>query len=331
VSDYVLRISNGLEGAKKNREATLLNERATRLAVKRDARVAYYEWIRAKGANFVGEQGEAQARAHLTDVEHALAAGLASVADKLRALSGMKGAELFHQRTASGVRLATERLRVIMGDPLTASYEVGENFLTPPRMSPVQVAAGVEEARSKRLELAVLATSIRAVMEQKGVVQAGNYPRLDLQGRAEYSNPNQRYFFPDGKFHASWDASAILSWTPTALLGTSAEIDELNAKIATFEAQRAELSDALRLEVTGAVSSYETAEASLGASHEQLAAAEENHRVRRELFRAGRGTNVEVTDAETELTRARLEIVNAYIDWHIAAVQLEHALGRDVK
>jgi outer membrane protein TolC len=38
-----------------------------------------------------------------------------------------------------------------------------------------------------------------------------------------------------------------------------------------------------------------------------------------------------VTDSETELTRARLELVNAHVDLHIAQVQLAHALGRDAK
>jgi outer membrane protein TolC len=52
--------------------------------------------------------------------------------------------------------------------------------------------------------------------------------------------------------------------------------------------------------------------------------------VRRELFRAGRATQVEVTDAETDLTLARIEAVNAKINARIALVALSHALGRDV-
>jgi outer membrane protein TolC len=37
-----------------------------------------------------------------------------------------------------------------------------------------------------------------------------------------------------------------------------------------------------------------------------------------------------VTDAETDLTRSRLEVVNAHVDERIARVALTHALGRDV-
>ena len=66
------------------------------------------------------------------------------------------------------------------------------------------------------------------------------------------------------------------------------------------------------------------------ASREGLVAAEENYRVRRELYRAGKATIVEVTDAETDLTRARLDVVNSHVDVRIARVALSHALGRDV-
>jgi outer membrane protein TolC len=51
--------------------------------------------------------------------------------------------------------------------------------------------------------------------------------------------------------------------------------------------------------------------------------------VRRDLFRNGKATLVEVNDAEGELTRSRLEVVNAHIDARIARVRLDHAVGRD--
>ena len=40
-----------------------------------------------------------------------------------------------------------------------------------------------------------------------------------------------------------------------------------------------------------------------------LAAAEESYRVRRALFQNGRATSVELTDAETERSRAQLEAI----------------------
>jgi outer membrane protein TolC len=329
LSDYLLRVSHGVKAAKESREAAVLNERAVQLAVARDARVAYYEWIRAQGAEFVGNQAVEQARGHLADAEHAFAAGIISRADVMRAKSGLKSAELFQKRTQSAVKITTDRLRIMMGDPPTTNYGVGENILRPRTLAPVDEASAVLEAQNKRIELRVLDKSSRALRAQTNLARAANYPRLDAQGRAQVSNPNERYFIPDEKFHTTWDVSVVLSWTPTDLLGADAATSELVARAKVLEAQRLELQEALRLEVSNALGNLENATFAVGASEEQVAASEEGYRARGDLFRAGRATSLEVVDAETELTRSRLDVVNAFVDLGIAQVQLEHVLGRD--
>jgi outer membrane protein TolC len=329
LSDYLLRVSHGVEAAKENREAAVLNERAVQLAVARDARVAYYEWIRAQGTEFVGNQAVEQARGHLADAEHAFAAGIISRADVMRAKSGLKSAELFQKRTQSAVKITTDRLRIMMGDPATTNYGVGENILQARTLAPVDEASAVLEAQNKRIELRVLDKSSRALRAQTDLARAANYPRLDAQGRAQLSNPNERYFIPDEKFHATWDVSVVLSWTPTDLLGADAATSELVARAKVLDSQRLELQEALRLEVSNALGNLENATFAVGASEEQVAASEEGYRARGDLFRAGRATSLEVVDAETELTRSRLDVVNAFVDLRIAQVQLEHVLGRD--
>lgn len=329
LSDYVLRVSRSVDAAKQNHQAAALNERALRLSVARDARVVYYEWIRAQGADLVGAQALEQAKGHERDAQNAFNAGIASRADVLRATSQVKAAELFKQRTKSAVDLGTKRLQIMMGDTAATTLDIGENVLVVPADIVIDEETAVKEALSKRLELQALEMSINALGAQRKMAGAANYPRLDAQGRAEYSNPNQRFLPGDGKFHMTWDVSVMLSWTPTDLLGADAATAELASQAQVLVAQRQDLSDALRLEVNTALVGVSNARFAVDAVHEQLAASEEGFRTRGELYRAGKATSVELIDAETELTRTRLELVNAYVDLHIAHTQLEHALGRD--
>lgn len=329
LSDYVLRVSRAVDAAKQNHQAAALNESAVRLSVARDARVVFYEWIRAQGADLVAAQALEQAKGHERDAQNAFNAGIVSRADVLRATSQVKTGELFKQRTKSAVDLSTKRLQIMMGDTSGTSFDMGENVLIVPPEIVIDEEAAVKEALSKRLELQALETSINALGEQRKLAGAANYPRLDAQGRMEYSNPNQRFIPGDGKFHMTWDVSVVLSWTPTDLLGTDAATSELASQAQVLVAQRQELSDALRLEVNAAMVGVENAKFAVDAVHEQLVASEEGFRTRGELYRAGKATSVELIDAETELTRTRLDLVNAYVDLHIAHTQLEHALGRD--
>ena len=59
-----------------------------------------------------------------------------------------------------------------------------------------------------------------------------------------------------------------------------------------------------------------------------LAAAQESYRARRLLYQNGRATTVELLDAETDLTRARLDALGARIDERVASVRLAYALGQ---
>jgi outer membrane protein TolC len=332
LSDYLLRTSRAIKGANRVKHASELDEHATRLSVARDARVAYYQWIRVQGLAFVGAQSVEQAKGHLNDANNAFEAGMISKADVLRAQSGVKGAELFLERAKSGVQLATMRLRVLMRDEPGKQYDVGENVLAPlpPLPGTASHEAAYREATQQRLELKLLKENEQALRDQSALTGAANYPRLDAQGSAQYSNPNPRFFPAEDKFHGTWDASVILSWSPTAIFGTHASTRALDARAAELAAQRQSLLDGLQLEVSQALSAERDAQFAVTVSQQALVAADEGYRVRRELFRSGRATLVEVTDSETELTRARLDLVNAHIDLRIAQVELAHVLGRDV-
>jgi outer membrane protein len=333
LSDYVLRTSRAVSGAGRVKNAAELDERATRLSVARDARVAYYQWIRMQGFAFVGAQSITQAQGHLTDANNAFQAGLISKADVLRAQSGVKSAELFAEKANSNVDLATMRLRVLMKDPATKQYEVGENILAPvaPLPNTSSEDAAYREATQQRLELKLLGENEAALRDQAALTSTGNYPRLDASASAQYSNPNPRYFPQEDKFHGTWDASVVLSWSPTAIFGAQAGRRVVDAKAAELVAQRQGMLDGLQLEVSQALSAERDAQFAVAVSQQALASADEGYRVRRELFRSGRATLVEVTDSETELTRARLELVNAHVDLRIAQVELNHVLGRDTK
>jgi outer membrane protein len=70
------------------------------------------------------------------------------------------------------------------------------------------------------------------------------------------------------------------------------------------------------------------ADKGVAASRTGLVLAEEDFRVVRERFDAGRGIQVEVLDAQVALTRARFNIVNALAEYHNALAMWLRATGR---
>jgi outer membrane protein TolC len=249
----------------------------------------------------------------------------------LRFDTEVKGAQARLERAKHGVELAIIRLGVLMGDRPGQRYEAGEDIFAPaPELDHLpRPDAAYSEALAKRPELKALERAESALREQAKIARAANYPRLDGQANAIYANPNPRYFPQNDEFRGTWDAGITLSWTPTDIASAQAETSVLEARALEVAANRRAFLEGLRLDVNQVLRLAAEARFEIGVAREAVASAEESYRVRRELFRAGRATTVEVTDAETVLTRARSALVDAHVAGRVALAELRHSLGRD--
>jgi len=144
----------------------------------------------------------------------------------------------------------------------------------------------------------------------------------------QYANPNSRVFPATDEFRGSWDTGVQLTWLLSDAVSAGAKTAQVEARADSISERRAELVDSIRLEVLDADQDVREAQVATTTSARGLAAAEESYRARRLLYQNGRATTVELLDAETDLTRARLDALGAFIDSRVAAVQLDYALGR---
>ena len=133
------------------------------------------------------------------------------------------------------------------------------------------------------------------------------------------------------KFTLTWAVGAQLTWTLNDALTSRTTEHRLRAEANELRADRENLEHGTRLEVLAAQQAVALAQRALGTSQKGLAAAEESYRVRKELLNADRATAVELVDAETALTRARIAALNARVDLRVARAQLDHALGNDAR
>jgi outer membrane protein TolC len=137
--------------------------------------------------------------------------------------------------------------------------------------------------------------------------------------------PQTQDWFP------SWDLGAQVTWSPNDLLTTGGAVADAESRAAAIEANKNQVRDGIEVEVTQAWQAMKESDFAIESSLRELASSEEAYRVQRELFNNGRGTSSTLTDAETELTRARLDLLNSRADARVARTKLDHALGRDLQ
>jgi outer membrane protein len=330
LSDYVFRIQHSHASASESKEAALLTQEAVRRAVATRAKIAYYAWAAARMQQAVTEQSVQQAEHHLELAKAARDLGRMPNVEVLRAESLLSASKLIDERAKNAALLAEGELRTMLHDPSAPVYEIGEDLLAPMDAdNQGEVDSLYAEALRRRPDMRAFAHVGASLERQRSATNGAGMPRLDAFGNAFLANPNPRVLPLQEEWRASWELGAQLTWSPNDLGTSGAAGRGIDARRRKIEAERSSLADTVRDEIVGALLASKESRAAAGTAQRGLEAAEEAYRVRSDLFELGRGTNVELIDAESDVLRARLEMIRAKVEAKIARVRLEHAVGRD--
>jgi outer membrane protein len=327
LSDYAFRIYHQHDSALANVEAVKWNAKVSSSQTGADARIAFYNLLRARGGVIIARSAVAQSQGHLKDLKARLGLKDATVADVARVEAQLAAAELAVVRSENLVIITETNLRVLMHSGDEEDIALGEDLDNEIPKLTGELKTLRASALSNRPELKAIDAQLTAAEKTVSVAAAGMYPRLDASGNLTYQNPNTRIFPAQEKFTATWDVSLQLSWSPNDALISSDNKKVASGNVAVLKATREQLEDAFTLDVTNAFTRVREAEAAVISTAAERRAAEEAYRVRLEQFRAGIAVSSFLIDAEADVTRARLNELNARVDLRIARVQLKKAIG----
>jgi outer membrane protein TolC len=331
VSDYLLRIAQAHTAATHAEDAARYDLTAARAKAASDGKIAFYTWLRARGAMSVAEQNLAVAKAHLKDSETQLQVGNVGKAETLRARTAVASAELTLERAKSAVVLTEKQVRIAIHAKQGDRVEAGEGLDKPLPTAPPNASPLVSEAVAQRPELKSIARNADAARSQASSLRGGRFPSLSAFGDAQYSNPNPRRFPPRNEWFPTWAIGAQITWTPNDIATYGAQGAEAEARASALDHQAEAARDQIELETMAAYQAVVEADTAIVTSTKQLESAVESYRVTKDLYASGRVTGTTLTDAETALAQARFDNLDARVQARTARVRLDHATGRDAK
>lgn len=326
LTDVPFRLARIYEAAGLTVEARRLDELSTRAQAAADARVAYYEYVRASGQVSVAQQGLETAQQHRSDLARFVEAGTIARVDLLRVEAQVAESERIVLAAREGKSLAEAQLRQRMHADEGEALVLGESLDGEVPM-PGTARALIERAVHERPELMSLERQSRALGASVAASRAGIYPSIVGQFSLDIANPNPRFVPNTEEFNTTWSATIQAQWSPTGAFAASAAARRLSAQRASLVAQIAQLREGTEIEVRSVWIAAQTANAAIEAARRQVVSAEESYRVRRERFLAGSAVSSDLTDAELDLLRARLALVNANVDLREALARLRRAVG----
>lgn len=330
LSDYVFRYPKLTKAAHLAEDVAKVSRRSSEIDAGQDARMAYYEWARSKLQVLIAARQLSQVQVTLKQIEALAEAQRVTKADLMRVRSQEAEAEQTLDQLQNVSVLREEQLRIQIGAGPDEKLSLGED-IRKDIAADQQIALdeAMKTARAQRLDFKTLDLGIEAKEKQTDAEKANEYPRLTAFATGDYDRPNQRYFPQTDAFKFTWQAGIQLGWTLNDTLISGTNLKRLRAEANELRSDRANLERGARVEVLSAQQGVAIAQHALLTSQKSLEATQESYRVRQALLAAERATAVELVDAETDLTRARIASLNARVDLRVALAQLAHALGND--
>jgi outer membrane protein len=326
-----------VRAAELNVEAAQAGTQTDVLDVRSEVELTYLEAIARARAVTVSETTVKSEETHLDQAKRFVAAQAKDPIEVVQATARAANARAALAEAQANAARALANLRSAIGwvDP-NQTLAVGQTWPTsPPDASPPALPALVDTARSKRPELVQLDKQVAAAEANIDVARMSRRPVLSADARTNYG-PGASYaensmtgtFVSDfDASHPTWSVGLNLSWQIYDGGRQDAEVRIARANRESALAQR----DALLLQLTTQLdatrASIESARVSIIASTEAVTAARAQLKLAEARYAQGLGSQIEITDAQTAVTTAEGNLINA--EWGLATAwaSLRRQLG----
>jgi outer membrane protein TolC len=260
---------------------------------------------------------------HLDQAKKFVAAGQKDPIEVAQAQARAANAKsaLANAQSAQAIALANLRASIGWLDA-TRSPVVTNTWPTPPSNEPQILATLVSEARSHRTEIQQLDKQIAAADADLDAAYASRRPVLSAQASTQWG-PDESDWSPQ----PSWSAGITLSWQLFDGGRAKAEQRIARANLVSAKAQRDQLLVSLTSQLELARSQIVSNRANVDASSEAVTAAQAQLKLAEARYAQGLGSQIELADAQTAVTTAQGNLVQA--EWQLAEAwaNLRRALG----
>jgi outer membrane protein TolC len=324
-----------IKAAKVTKEQALAQYQSTLADTLLSVRLAYYDILLAAEQITVNEASVALLQKELDDQQHRYDAGTVPHFNVLRAKVSLANAKPALIQAQNNYRISKNNLSNLLGYnlPREITDNIPLNLTDTLDAAPYQInlSAALLQALEKRPELVLLRKSEELQKLNITDASAGYKPNLSVF--AGYNWYNEQYGTPTPGLNSyldGWNAGAQVSWDIFDGMLTHGKVVQAKAQHAKSITAVDEEMRNIELEVRTAYSDFLEAQQVLESQKTVLEEAEESLREANARFDAGTGTQLDVLDAENQLTQSRSTQAQALHDYDTARAKYERAIGAEM-
>jgi len=303
------------------KEVAQLETQATRDEIFFLVAQTYFQVLRAEKLKVIAEQEVTQLKNHLKVAQDLHAFGVVTYNDVLQAEVSLADAQQRLIAARNHIVNTQAALNKLLGQPIPTNNVLKEEDLAQP-LQTVPLDEMTNTALQNRSDLK--AADGRRRQGEKGVTEAraGHFPRFYAMGGQYYQQSH--HVLHD----TQWFAILGLSWKLFSGFDTKAQVAQARERLKQLKIQQKDLAEQIKLEVQNAYLGLQETAERIAVTKGAVKQGEENLRLNQERYKEQVGTATDVIDAQTLLTRIRVNYQNAIYDHQIQKAQLLRAVGR---
>ncbi|MBM4178609.1 MAG: TolC family protein [Ignavibacteria bacterium] len=251
--------------------------------------------------------------------------GFVSEFDKIRADVAVANVEPLVVESESGRYAAQAALQTYLALDLTDTLILSIDKL--PSIGAVpDVESALQLAISANYDLRALDLQIQVASKMVNIQESDYYPTIAAYGQWQHQGQRDNF--------ANWLSA------PTSLVGlnfsmnifnglkTQAKVEQSKIDVATIVERRAQLLDILELQTRTVLNQLAAAKARIGAQASTVSQAQRGYEISQVRYTEGEGRLIEISDAETALSRAKVNEISARLDYHTTLAEYERVTGQ---
>ena len=285
----------------------------------------YFQTQASRAAVTATREAERTSRESLAAAELRYQVGVATPADRLQVQTALSQATLTRQRAEGTMRNAYGRLAQVMGLDADQPVLLDEVPTAIPATLPMDafdrdVATLIAEARQQRPDLQAAEANVQASESAIAQARAAGWPKLTLGGGPSWQSV--------GGLSTQGNSLGLTLDIPIfSGFNHSYNIRAAQARRDSQSARRDSLRQLVAVEVWEAYQNLQTAGQTVRTSADLLRSAEQSERVALGRYKAGVGNILDVLNAQSALANARLQRIQALLDWQVSRATLAKAVG----
>lgn len=311
-----------VDNAQQLLDAALATRDATVQSLFLAALQTYYNAQATQAAVLAASEAERSAQESLSAAELRYQVGIATPADRLQAQTAASQARLNRQRAEGDARNALGALANALGFPAQTPLQLAalpaEQRL--PQDFQQNLDAMIAAAQVRRPDLKAAEAQLQAAEASIAVARAQGRPSLALAAGPSWQRT-------DGVSSNGSSIGVVLNVPIFSGFENTYRVRSAEAQRDNRAAQRDRLRNQITLDVWRAYQSLTTATQTLQTTRDLLASAEQSARVALGRYKAGVGNVLDLLSAQSALANARVQRIQAELDWNIYRATLAQSMG----